>query len=314
MDWIKVSIITTNKGIDPVSSVLNDLGYDGLEIADKDDFKEFLENNRKYWDYVDEELERLKEADTKITVYLDGGNDGLSELEKIEKSIKLLKEADINNSFGSLKIITENVRDEDWSENWKQYFKPLEIGDKILIQPEWQPLESETDRIVFKVNPGMTFGTGSHDSTRFCIEEIEKNIHEGDTVLDLGCGSGILSVAALLLGANSAVGVDIDALAVKTAVENAEINHVADKFTAIAGNLTEQINGKYHIVLANIVADVIMVLTEDIEQYLYPDSIYIMSGIIDTREQDVLDAVSEKFEIIERKEEKGWVALAARLK
>ncbi len=126
------------------------MGYDGLEIADKDDFKEFLENNRKYWDYVDEELERLKEADTKITVYLDGGNDGLSELEKIEKSIKLLKEADINNSFGSLKIITENVRDEDWSENWKQYFKPLEIGDKILIQPEWQPLESETDRIVFK--------------------------------------------------------------------------------------------------------------------------------------------------------------------
>lgn len=102
-----------------------------------------------------------------------------SELEKIEKSIKLLKEADTNNSFGSLKIITENVRDEDWSENWKQYFKPLEIGDKILIQPEWQPLESETDRIVFKVNPWETFGTGSHDSTRFCIEEIEKNIHEG---------------------------------------------------------------------------------------------------------------------------------------
>ena len=168
--------------------------------------------------------------------------------------------------------------------------------------------------MILEIDPASSFGTGKHHTTRLCLELLEKNLNKGDNLLDMGCGSGILSVAALLLGANSAVGVDIDALAVKTAVENAEINHVADKFTAIAGNLTEQINGKYHIVLANIVADVIMVLTEDIEQYLYPDSIYIMSGIIDTREQDVLDAVSEKFEIIERKEEKGWVALAARLK
>ena len=315
MDWIKVSIITTNKGIDPVSSVLNDLGYDGLEIADKDDFKEFLENNRKYWDYVDEELERLKEADTKITVYLDGGNDGLSELEKIEKSIKLLKEADINNSFGSLKIITENVRDEDWSENWKQYFKPLEIGDKILIQPEWQPLESETDRIVFKVNPGMTFGTGSHDSTRFCIEEIEKNIHEGDTVLDLGCGSGILSVIALLLGASDACAVDIDENSETVAYSNLEMNGLdQNNYHVYIGDIIEDSGlrdrfAEYDIVVANIVADVIIALSPYVRRFMKKDGIFICSGIINERAEEVKSALEKAgLKIVEAKQSDEWTA------
>lgn len=315
MDWIKVSIITTNKGIDPVSSVLNDLGYDGLEIADKDDFKEFLENNRKYWDYVDEELERLKEADTKITVYLDGGNDGLSELEKIEKSIKLLKEADINNSFGSLKIITENVRDEDWYENWKQYFKPLEIGDKILIQPEWQPLESETDRIVFKVNPGMTFGTGSHDSTRFCIEEIEKNIHEGDTVLDLGCGSGILSVIALLLGASDACAVDIDENSETVAYSNLEMNGLdKNNYHVYIGDIIEDSGlrdrfAEYDIVVANIVADVIIALSPYVRRFMKKDGIFICSGIINERAEEVKSALEKAgLKIVEAKQSDEWTA------
>lgn len=314
MDWIKVSVITTNEGIDPVSSVLNDLGYDGLEIADKDDFKEFLENNRKYWDYVDEELERLKEEDTKITVYIDSGN-GLPELEKIERAVKELKESDINSNFGSLKIIAENVKDEDWSENWKQYFKPLRIGEKILIQPEWQPLESETDRIVFKVNPGMTFGTGSHDSTRFCIEEIEKNIHEGDTVLDLGCGSGILSVIALLLGASDACAVDIDENAETVAYSNLEMNGLdKNNYHVFIGDIIEDCNlrkkfVKYDIVAANIVADVIIALSPYVCGFMKEDGIFICSGIINERAEEVRAAIEKAgLKIIETKQSDEWTA------
>lgn len=315
MDWIKVSIVTTNEGIDPVSSVLNDLGYDGLEIADKDDFKEFLENNRKYWDYVDEELERLKEEDTKITVYADGGTDGLSELKVIEKAIKELKENDINNNFGSLKIITENVKDEDWSENWKQYFKPLEIGEKILIQPEWQPLESETDRIVFKVNPGMTFGTGSHDSTRFCIEEIEQNIHEGDTVLDLGCGSGILSVIALLLGASDACAVDIDENSETVAYSNLEMNGLdKNNYHIFIGDIIEDGSlrdrfAEYDIVVANIVADVIIALSPYVRGFMKEDGVFICSGIINERAEEVKAALENAgLNIIETKQSDEWTA------
>lgn len=315
MDWIKVSIVTTNEGIDPVSSVLNDLGYDGLEIADKDDFKEFLENNRKYWDYVDEELERLKEEDTKITVYADGGADGVSELKVIEKAIKKLKENDINNSFGSLKIITESVKDEDWSENWKQYFKPLEIGEKILIQPEWQPLESETDRIIFKVNPGMTFGTGSHDSTRFCIEEIEKNIHEGDTVLDLGCGSGILSVIALLLGASDACAVDIDENSETVAYSNLEMNGLdKSNYHVYIGDIIEDSGlrdrfAEYDIVVANIVADVIIALSPYVCGFMKKDGVFICSGIINERAEEVKSALEKAgLKIVEAKQSDEWTA------
>ena len=168
--------------------------------------------------------------------------------------------------------------------------------------------------VVLHLEPGLAFGTGTHETTRLCMELLEKYVKPGDTMLDMGCGSGILSVAGLLLGAGSAVGVDIDALAVKTAVANAEINHVGDKFTGICGNLADKVTGAFDVVVANIVADVVILLTKDAPRFMKPDTVYIMSGIIDTREDDVLACLADKFEIIDRKEEKGWVALAAKLK
>jgi ribosomal protein L11 methyltransferase len=204
--------------------------------------------------------------------------------------------------------------EEDWINNWKKYFKPIKVGQKLLIRPTWENEYEAGDRAVLHLEPGLAFGTGTHETTRLCMELLEKYVKPEMEVLDIGCGSGILSVAALLLGAKSAVGVDIDELAVKTAVQNAEINHVENRFTGICGNLTEKVSGQFHIVVANIVADVIIMLTSDVEQYMHPDTVYIMSGIIDTREQDVLDVVEKKFHIIDRKTEKGWVALAATLK
>ena len=204
--------------------------------------------------------------------------------------------------------------EEDWINNWKQYFKPIPVGQKLLIRPTWEEVQDSGGRTVLDLDPGLAFGTGTHETTRLCMELLEQYVRPGMNVLDVGCGSGILSVAALLLGADKAVGVDIDELAVKTAVENAEINHVEDRFTGICGNLTDQVTGTYDIVVANIVADVIIMLTKDVEQFMKPDTVYLMSGIIDTREQDVLAAVEQHFTIIDRKEEKGWVALSAKRK
>lgn len=314
MNWIKIIIITTNAGIDPVSNCLDELGINGIEIADKDDFYNFLENNKKYWNYVDDELKKLKEADTSITLYVSDDSDGEDKLLEIRESIDNLKVIDTENIFGALKIITSNVKDEDWSENWKQYFKPIEIGDKILIQPEWQPIE-ETDRTVFKVNPGMSFGTGSHDSTRFCIEEIADNLKSGDTILDLGCGSGILSIIGLLLGASDATAVDIDEDAVEVAYANLELNGLnKENYHVSSGDVIYDLNVrnsfvKYDIVVANIVADVIIVISPFIRGFMKEDAMFICSGIINERADDVKNAlISAGLNIKNTKQSDEWTA------
>lgn len=204
--------------------------------------------------------------------------------------------------------------EEDWINNWKKYFKPIPVGEKLLIRPLWEEEYDPQGRTVLHLEPGLAFGTGTHETTRLCLELLEKYITPGVDFLDMGCGSGILSVAALLLGAKSAVGVDIDPLAVKTAQENAKTNGVEERFTGICGNLAEKVTGKFQVVAANIVADVVILLSQDAPRFLNLDSTYIISGIIDTREQDVLDALEPTFQVLERREEKGWVAMALKLK
>ena len=193
--------------------------------------------------------------------------------------------------------------EEDWINNWKKYFHPIPVGEKLLIRPLWEDDYDAQGRTVLHLEPGLAFGTGTHETTRLCLELLEKYVTPGIDFLDMGCGSGILSVAALLLGAKSAVGVDIDPLAVKTAVEN-----------GICGNLAEKVTGKFQVVAANIVADIVILLSKDAPRFLTPDSTYIVSGIIDTREQDVLAAIQDTFQVLERREEKGWVAMALKLK
>ncbi len=210
-------------------------------------------------------------------------------------------------------ITTANCAEEDWLNNWKQYFNPIPVGEKLLIRPTWRDTYNAGERTVLNLDPGAAFGTGGHETTRLCLELAEKYVKPHSTFLDVGCGSGILAVASLLLGAESAVGVDIDSMAVKTARENAALNAVEDRFTAVQGNLTDKITGKYNVIAANIVADVIIELSEVIDRFMYSDSVLIMSGIIDTREDDVLRALSGKFEIIDRREDNGWVALAVAL-
>ncbi len=305
MDWTEVTVTVNAGEIDRAGDIAQMVVPYGIYI---EDYSHLEEEAREiaHIDLIDEDL--LKKDRTKAMVHI-----YISPEESPAEAIAFLSERYKAEGIEHT-ITTANCVEEDWINNWKKYFKPITVGKKLLIRPTWEEEYEAGERKVLHLEPGLAFGTGTHETTRLCMELLEHYVQPGVNVLDVGCGSGILSVAALLLGAQKAVGVDIDSLAVKTAVQNAELNHVAERFTGICGDLTDKVGGKYHVVVANIVADVIILLTKDIEQYLYPDSVYLMSGIIDTREQDVLNVIEEKFDIIDRKTERGWVALAAKRK
>lgn len=318
MNWIRINIITNSAGIDRILYELGELGIDSVEIADKEDFRAFLKNNRKYWDYVDEELEKLKTADTRITAYVSDDVCGEDMVGKVkEMTVRLKSEND--EALGSLAVFTAKVKDEDWSENWKQYFHPIEVGERVLIQPQWEPLDRETDRVVFKVNPGLTFGTGSHDSTRFCIEEIERYLSPGDTMLDLGCGSGILSIIALLLGASRCDAADIDPNSEQVAYDNLSLNGIdKSRYTVRTGDILTDSSmrgafGQYDIVAANIVADVIIELSCFVLDFMKPDAVFICSGIINERAGEVKAALEGAgLRIINKKQSAEWTAFACK--
>jgi len=206
-------------------------------------------------------------------------------------------------------IETKICKNEDWENNWKAYFKPTTIGKRLLVRPVWEEIEDAGGRIVFNIEPGLAFGNGSHETTRLSLEALEGYVTNESTVLDIGCGSGILAVAALLLGAKSATGVDIDKLAVKTARENGRINGFKEpEFTVLNGNLVDKVHGKFDIVVANIVADIIILFCKDVAKYLKPGGVFIASGIIDLREADVLAAFKTYgFQVVKRHESGGWI-------
>ena len=305
MDWTEVTITVNAKDVDKAGDIANMVVPYGIYIEDYSNLEE------EAWeiahiDLIDEDLLQKDRSKALVHIYI-------SPEESPAEAVAFLRERYTAEGIEN-EICLDSCVEEDWINNWKQYFKPIPVGQKLLIRPTWEEVKDSGGRTVLDLDPGLAFGTGTHETTRLRMELLEQYVRPGMNVLDVGCGSGILSVAALLLGADKAVGVDIDELAVKTAVENAEINHVEDRFTGICGNLTDQVTGTYDIVVANIVADVIIMLTKDVEQFMKPDTVYLMSGIIDTREQDVLTAVEQHFTIIDRKEEKGWVALSAKRK
>ena len=305
MDWTDVTITVAQKDSEQAEAIAQMVVPYGIYIEDYSDLEEGAWEIA-HIDLIDEELLKKDRTHTIIHVYIEPEE---NPTEAVMFLTEHLTAAGIDHYIGE-----SSCKMEDWINNWKKYFHPMAVGEKLMIQPSWEELADNHGRTVLHLEPGLAFGTGTHETTRLCMEMLEQYVSSGAEVLDVGCGSGILSVAALLLGAGKAVGVDIDELAVKTATQNAERNHVGDRFTGIYGSLTEKVTGTYDIVVANIVADVVIALTKDVEQFLKPGAVYLMSGIIDEREQDVLDVVKQNFEILQRKEERGWVALAAKVR
>ena len=298
MEWIKVAICTTNEGIDTICDKLYDIGFMNTQIEDELEFTEFLEDNKKYWDYVDDELIESKKGETKVIIYIENNDSAHDQINLIKTMLEPLKG---NQTLGSLNIETDGINEEDWANNWKAFFKPIPVGEKILIQPEWEKYQGETDRIVFTVNPGLTFGTGTHNSTKLCIAELEKIITPNTNMIDIGCGSGILSIISLLLGAKDAVALDIDPNSVHVAYENAQMNNVdTNLYHVYSGDiltdkqLIDKISDKkYDVVVANIVADVIIALLPTVKDIIAKGGKFVCSGIINERLTDVTDAMNK---------------------
>ena len=316
MNWTEVKIYTTTAGIDPLTGSMLDLGLQGFMIEDAQDFDEFLHDTTPHWDYVDQAvMEKMKDCETCVTIYVADNPQGMEELMQVRQILARLKAQDPDGKYGRLELEMKDVDEEDWSNAWKKYYHPMQVGEHLVVCPSWEAYDRQPDDVVLTLNPGMAFGTGTHDTTRLCMELLEKYITPQDTVLDVGCGSGILAITAALLGANKIIGCDIDEVAVKVAGENAALNGVQDRIAFHQGDLTSQVEGSFQIICANIVADVIIRLSEDVGRYLAKDGIFITSGIIDTREQDVLNALEQNgFQVIERRTSGGWVALACKAK
>lgn len=322
MEWIEVFVATSQMGLEPVEGVLYQCGLNGLMIHDEADFAEFLENPNREWDYVADELvEEKQEQTTGITFFLRDNLYGREQLSQIKSALQSVKETEKELDLGSLEVTMKNVAEEDWANNWKKYFKPFPVGDKIMIKPSWEELPAQTDKIILKIDSGHIFGTGTHETTQLCMELIEKYVKKDDMVLDIGCGSGILSIASLLLDAKEADAVDIDPNAIQIAYENSDRNDIdRSRYHVKAGNILEDkelqasySGKKYDLVAANIVADVIIALTKQVPDYIKDGGIFLCSGIITERKEDVLKALkAANFAVLDIKEKTSWVAIATR--
>lgn len=317
MEWTEVNIYTTTEGIELVCSKLTDIGVKGFAIRDAEDFKEFLENKNGQWDYIDKDLLGLTDCETCITVYIPSNDQGAEMLTAIKSMLSEMRANDTEKLYGRLEAELTSIREEDWANNWKQYFKPFKVGEKLVIKPSWEDYDNADNRVILEIDPASSFGTGKHHTTRLCLELLEKNLNKGDNLLDMGCGSGILSIGAMLLGAGSAVGVDIEENAAATALENAEKNHISpDVYKTYYGNilsdekLASEIDRKYDIITANIVADVIIEMKDYFVRYLKKGGILIISGIIEERMDEVIAAVeSAGFLNPEPYVKEGWAAV-----
>lgn len=307
MDWTEIKITVNADDVDRAGDIAHMAVPYGIYIEDYRTLEEEAWQIARI-DLIDEDL--LAKDRTKGIVHI-----YISPEENPAEAVSFLSER--LTAEGIAHELDEAVcKNADWENNWKKYFKPMPVGKRLLIRPIWEQEFDAGDRAVLHLEPGLAFGSGTHDTTRLCLESIENYAENGKTMLDIGCGSGILSVAGLLLGADSAVGVDIDALAVKTAKENGETNGFSEpQFTVLQGSMTDKVSGKFDIIAANIVADIIVMLCENIKNYMNPDAVFITSGIIVPREDDVVAAFEKNgLEIIARHESGGWLCFETKVK
>ncbi|MBU3090718.1 50S ribosomal protein L11 methyltransferase [Clostridium sp. CF011] len=308
-DWIEVTIITSSEAVEAVSAMLYNTGVEGVSILDPLDLI-FRRDHTTDWDYFDETI-----IDTKSGVVIKGyyKKDEKFEkhLEDIKAGVNNLPKCGLDKGVGS--VTAEKVNEEDWENNWKKYYKPIKVGEKIVIKPIWEEYNKKTDEIIVELDPGMAFGTGSHETTRMCIKALERHVDANSTVFDIGTGSGILAIAAAKLGAKKVIGVDLDPVAVDSAKQNVSYNDIGN-IEILYGDLMEVVKGKANIVIANIMADIIIFLTQQVKAFIVEGGYFISSGIILSKKDDVINKLTEcGFKIEEINIEGEWVCIVAKL-
>ncbi len=300
MQWIEVCVQTPSDMMDMRCDEMAAMGAEGFVIEDESDFHRFLENNRQYWDYVDQELEDRFAGASRIKCYLSDDDAGKEILSRIREA------------YGDA-VSFSTVQDSDWENNWRQYYVPIETGEKLVVVPEWMEAP-EDGRLPLRLDPGLIFGTGSHPTTKMCLTALEEYAAPGARVLDLGCGSGILGIGALVLGCDECTGCDIDPKAPEVALSNAGLNGIGpDRYHVYAGDILKdegmrrRLGDAYDIVLANIVSDVIIPLSSMAARFMKENAVFITSGIIEGRQEEVADALRRNgFEILRHLTEEEW--------
>lgn len=316
--WKEITVFTTNDGLDIVAGRFDMLGVTQLEINEGlAGVAGYLDEAASFWDYADPD-ELTPEREPFVRAYIADVPENAETIEAVAPAMDELGKMDMGVDLGSLRIEERLVSEEDWANNWKAYYKPLEIGERLVVRPSWETI-GDTDRVVLSLDPGMAFGTGMHQTTRLCLEFLERLVKNGDEMLDLGCGSGILSIAGLLLGASHAIAVDIDPIVETIAAENAAMNGIKDEYRIMTGDILsddgikrEISKQRYDIVTANIVASVIIKLAPQIPALLKDDGVFIASGIILERLDEVKDALANNgLKVLEVKKLDEWSALTA---
>ncbi|WP_427339530.1 50S ribosomal protein L11 methyltransferase [Caloranaerobacter sp. DY30410] len=312
MKWIEVQIKTTTEAVEVVSNILYEAGVGGLVIEDPNDLI-FQNKNEGDWDYIDPTLVEQNFEGVIVKGYLPESEDLIDKIELIKQNVEKIPQYNLDKGLGE--VTTSEVYEKDWANSWKKYYKPKKIGEKIVVKPSWESYDKKPEDIVIELDPGMAFGTGTHETTIMCIRQLEKYVHQHDIVFDIGCGTGILSIAAAKLGAISTIGIDLDEVSVKVAKENVRKNGVANTVQIRKGNLLDVVDGKANVIVANIIAEVIVKLAEVVPKFLLEDGVFIASGIILDKIKDVEAALDKNgLEVIDEMKMGEWACLVSRIK
>lgn len=310
MDWMKITVLTTTLASDLVSEVLIDAGSAGTEIEDKNDVQ-LNQRPEGQWDIIDEEIARRIGDDVKVSGFYpmdDRANDTLA---SVRAKVKQLPEIAPGIDLGKLEVLVTGVDDEDWAENWKKSYKPFRLGRHIVIRPGWEEYSPDEEDRVITIDPGMAFGTGTHETTGMCVALVEENLKPGMTAMDIGTGTGILAITAAHMGASHVLASDIDPMAVRVAAENVQINGFAGVIDCICGNLLEVAGEQVDVVIANIIADVIIGISSQVRAFIKPGGVFICSGIAREREDDTINALrSAGFARLDIRHNGEWTAIA----
>ncbi|GGH68250.1 ribosomal protein L11 methyltransferase [Compostibacillus humi] len=310
MKWTEICILTTHEAVEPISNILHETGAGGIVIEDSLELEK--KQRSQYGEMYELDPNDYPEEGVRIKAYLPVNSYLGETVEQIKSAINNLLIYDID--LGKNEITLSEVNEEDWATSWKKYYKPVKVSNRITITPSWEDYQpSKEDEIIIELDPGMAFGTGTHPTTVLSLQALEKHVKNGDIVLDVGSGSGVLSIASVLLGANKAYAFDLDEIAVKSTKINAKLNHLGDKIIAKQNNLLDHVDIQANIIVSNILAEIIVRFVDDAWNLLVKGGLFITSGIIQNKKTLVLEKLQEQgFEIIALSEMDDWISIVAK--